>query len=190
VPRNIIGLIGASGGQGTSTIATVLAIAAAAHRRTGLISPHPADLAVGLGLADDCDRQPIRVSPNLTIADLPLSGPALNIIDCGSLAHPAPVESTDLIVVVRGPCFGALTKLTKLRTAPVKGIILVRESYRSVTPADAVEASGLRLLAEIPASDRVARAADAGLLAQRCLSMVEFAPLIALAQHMCVGSAE
>ena len=180
---NTIGVIGTRGGQGTSTIATVLALFASAECPTGLIGPDPDDLLAGLGRSDS-GHQPVPVSDTLTIASRPLAGSALDILDCGTLRHPASTLPAEVVAVVRGPCYLALRSLVASGASGLEGMVIVHEAHRSISPADAVEVTGLPLLARVPVTDRVARIVDAGLLGSRATALPEFASLRALAARL------
>jgi hypothetical protein len=181
--NNTIGVIGARGGQGTSTIATVLALYASYQGPTGLIGPDPADLLAGLGRSDS-GHEPVPMSDTLTIASRPLAGPAVNIVDCGTLRHPASTLPAELVAVVRGPCYLALKTLVASRASQFEGLIIVHEAHRSISPADAVVVTGLPVLASVRVTDRVARIVDAGLLGPRATALPEFAALRALAGRL------
>jgi hypothetical protein len=183
---NTFGVIGARGGQGTTTIAAALALHVSRHRPVGLISEGLFDMATILGIRADVADDATDVTEDLTVARRPLPG-RLNVVDCGTLQHPTMAGPAKLIVVVRGPCFLALTSVVRARLPAVHGLVVVREAHRSITAADAVEATGLPLLAEVPVTERLARTIDAGLLRQRAHVLAELAPLRALAGELLSG---
>lgn len=184
---NTIGVIGARGGQGTSTIAAALALLASRDRSVGLIASNPSDLATIVGISAAVGDDAIDVSDELTVARRPQPG-RVNVVDCGALQHGTMARPAKFVVVLRGPCFLALTNLVRAELPPDCGLVVVREAHRSITAVDAVEASGLPLLAEVPVTERLARIVDAGLLRQRAHALAELAPLHAVATELSVGA--
>ena len=60
-------LVGASGGQGTSTIASALAVFSAGYRPTTLVSADPACAAALLGVSPALDGEPTDVTSTLRL---------------------------------------------------------------------------------------------------------------------------
>ena len=90
--RGRFALAGAKGGQGTTTVATVLAVLAAGHTPTTLLARRPDDVCALT--ATRPAAQPggwIDLAPRLTLAPAEPSGsqpPAgATVADCGRIAH-------------------------------------------------------------------------------------------------------
>lgn len=104
-----ITLAGARGGHGTTTVATALAILAAGHGPTRLVS---ADAAALLGLPVVPDT-PVPVMEHLTVAPpgFPeVAEPGITVVDAGPLGAVADAGDAPL-VVLRGPCYLGLRQL-------------------------------------------------------------------------------
>ncbi|MDQ1437366.1 MAG: hypothetical protein QOK43_995 [Acidimicrobiaceae bacterium] len=91
------------------------------------------------------------------------------VVDCGSTGGPLAYTlagAASLSLLVLRPCYLGLRRAL---AAPVRpsGVVLVTEPGRSLTKADVEDALGVPVRAEVPWSDGVARAVDAGLLAGR-----------------------
>jgi MinD superfamily P-loop ATPase len=184
---NTIGVIGARGGQGTSTIAAAVALLVSLDRPVGLIANDPSDVAAILGISAAVGDDAVDVSNELTVARRPLPG-RVNIVDCGSLHHCTTARPAKLVVVLRGPCFLALTSLVTAQLPADCSVVVVREAHRSITAVDVLEATGLPLLAEVPVTERLARIVDAGLLRQRAHALAELASLHAFVAELSGGT--
>ncbi|MGH9040063.1 MAG: hypothetical protein ACRDZ3_07520 [Acidimicrobiia bacterium] len=166
-------IAGARGGQGTTTVATALAIFGAGHQAVRLVST---DAPAVLGLPEPAGAwEPVDVVPNLTLAP-PSQGAGSSVLDAGRLcAHdhlPGPVY-----VVLRGPCYLGLRELVLGAWPPPDGVILVMEDGRSLTDRDVADVLVVPVVARIRHSARVARTIDAGLLLARLHRHSEFKEL-------------
>ena len=180
-----ITIAGARGGQGTSTIAAVLAMFAAEHRTTRLSSTEPAAIAALLGLPPpDADQiVPVRVIDQLELTTEPEEG-VLTVADVGRIDQlPGKIDGGISIVVVRGACYLALRSVVAATGPKPDGIILMRELGRSLTARDVAYITGVPVIAQIPVTAAVARTIDAGLLIARLHNQDEFAPLRRWTQH-------
>lgn len=162
-------LIGARGGQGTSTVAAALALHAADDLPTALLTHDPTATARILGTQPPVTAEPFAAAPNLTVAGLDARPGTVTVIDAGTVD-----ANTDRLVddgacyaVLRGPCYLALATLVSSRHHRFDGVILVAEPGRALSAADASEVLGLPVVATVPVSSRIARLIDAGLLAGR-----------------------
>ena len=186
-----IALAGAKGGQGTTTIALILAAALAQHAPTTIAAPQPAELvalAAGSGL-----RQPPTQAASQQLAQR-LTAASLNdgahhphsthyVLDLGTLtaAQTAAGGPADIRYVVhRGPDYLALWHHVRQNWA-ADGIILQSEPGRALRPTDATDITGIPVLATIPITATIARTIDAGLLLARLTTTPGLAPLLALA---------
>jgi hypothetical protein len=89
------------------------------------------------------------------------------VLDFGTLQPPESIrEAVRADWLVIRPCYLALRRAARLRVRP-KGVVVVRENGRSLTPRDIESVVGAPVVGEISVSDGVARSVDAGLLATR-----------------------
>ena len=89
------------------------------------------------------------------------------VLDFGTLQPPESIrEAVRADWLVIRPCYLALRRAARLRVRP-KGVVVVRENGRSLTPPDIESVVGAPVVGEISVSDGVARSVDAGLLATR-----------------------
>lgn len=172
-----IAISGARGGQGASTVAAALAVLAAGHHRTTLVSDEPDVAAAILGIPRPLHGDAIEVTPTLTLGETPAVGTEITVVDIAPAATPFPHQPEgEHYVVVRGPCYLALASLLAAPEAPHR-IILVAEDGRSLTARDVTEVTGVPVVATIRASQAVARTIDSGLLLARLHQLREFKPL-------------
>lgn len=172
MPTTVI-LVGARGGQGTSTVAAALALHAAEDGPTALLTHDPTAMARLLGTtgALPAPDHPFAAGPQLTVAGLDGQRDVVTIIDAGqaSVATAAGTLSEDgrRYAVVRGPCYLALATLVSLPDLRPDGVILVAEPGRSLSASDTSAILGIPVVATIPVRPAIARLIDAGLLAGR-----------------------
>jgi hypothetical protein len=187
--RTIV-LSGARGGHGTTTVATALAVYAAGHRRTALVSADATSTAALIGIPMPAADEWIQVTENLVLTPDPaLSPPAdIVVIDAG-LRPTTPCEHSadEHYVVLRGPCYVALASLLAASGDRPDGIILVAEAKRSLTARDVTDVLDVPVIATLVASPDVARTIDAGLLVSRLHRLRDLAPLRALATDPYAG---
>jgi hypothetical protein len=177
---NVI-LNGARGGQGTSTVAAILALYAAGHVDTELIASEPAATAALLGIT--LDGETAQVTDRLILAAALTATPAVRIVDAAH-AEVDPVEAVVRLVVLRGPCYLALRTLVTASMPAVDGIVVVAEPGRSLTARDVADVAGVPVVATVVASPTVARTIDAGLLVARLHHLPDFAPLARYLTHL------
>lgn len=182
--QHTVAVAGARGGHGTTTIATALALLAAGHHPTLLVSGDAAPL-LGCGEPSDAEAS-VEVTPTLTLGLVPTGMQPMTVIDMGHLGGEGGSGSGEdpTYVVLRGPCYLALRTLVA-RTGPSPaGIILVVEDGRSLTERDVEDVLGVPVVARIQHSPSVARTIDAGLLVSRFRRLVEFRDLRGLARRL------
>ena len=183
----IITVTGARGGHGTTTVATALAILAAEHGPTRLVS---ADATAVLGLPYVPENDiPVPVTDHLTLA-LPGSPGAkeleITVVDVGAAGSASLAGTGETsFVVLRGPCYLGLRHLVTGKAPPWTGIILLSEPGRSLTRRDVEDVLGVPVMASIDQHPAVARTIDAGLLLDRVHRLPQFRELRALAQRLC-----
>ena len=185
-----ISLTGARGGHGTTTIAAALALFAADHQRTALVSSDPSTAAL-IGVASSGDDTITQVTPTLALARESSSIAALAaevvVIDASAATSgPQSDIHAEHYVVLRGPCYVALASLLAHPERP-DAIILVAEPKRSLTARDVTDVLDVPVVATVEASPDVARTIDAGLLVSRLHRLRELAPLRALATDPYAG---
>ncbi|MFN0089155.1 MAG: hypothetical protein ACKVWR_02640 [Acidimicrobiales bacterium] len=151
-------------------------------------------LAAGADVpADALDRLGVAASPSLTLlprGEAPLTSAARAdvlaellagqrrpvVVDCGAVLGAdsgAPGEvaaalaraAVQSLLVIR-PCYLALRRAAALPLQPA-GVVLVSEAQRAITARDVAAVVGAPVVAEVPVRPEVARAVDAGLLAER-----------------------
>ena len=185
-------LAGARGGQGTTTVATVVAALAAGHWPTVLTATRPDDVCALAAVASTGSATTPLV-PNLTLVDAALDAStavcdaAVVVEDLGRLGDPAaqsPEKAPGAVrwLVVRGPCYLSLRAALSGSWRP-DGVILLTEPGRALTAADVVDVLGLPVVAEIPVGPAVTRAIDAGLLLAHLHHLSAFRPLARLVQR-------
>ena len=166
-------LVGARGGQGTSTVAAALALYAAQDAPTTLLTHDPTAMARLLGTtgALPTPEQPFAAGPQLTVAGLDGPQEAVTIIDAGQAVEAAASatlpDGGQRYAVVRGPCYLALATLVSLPDLRPDGVILVAEPGRSLSASDTSAILGVPVIATVPVRPSIARLIDAGLLAGR-----------------------
>jgi hypothetical protein len=151
-----INLIQAKGGQGTSVVACAVALRAAGegwHIR--LDGRDRGELAAILGMGGDGP-----VAPGLVLG--PDSGEPYDLV-----VHDGPADHGTRVLVIR-PCYLALRQaLNTGATADAAGVVLVSEPGRALGSDDVAAVTGLPVIATVPLRADVARAVDAGVLADR-----------------------
>lgn len=146
---------GAKGGQGTSTVAALLALD---YARGGC----------SVDLVGGGDLYAILGRPNGE-GPITLGRPGhapVTVTDGGTTPPPALAELDESYLVLRGPCYLALRHALEqchLGHLP-DGVILVREPGRSLGADDVRDVLGLRVVAEIEVTPATARLVDAGML--------------------------
>jgi hypothetical protein len=188
-PSLRLALAGAGGGQGTTTVATVLAVLAAGHAITTLVATRPDDVCALTATGPSDAGGVVKLVQGATLAQDPLGWgsppgdvPAV-VADLGRVDDFA-VEA-DLggewtrWLVVRGPGY------TNLRVAleagwAADGAILLVESGRAISPVDVADVLGVPVIARVPVEPAVARVLDAGLLLTRLHHLAPFRSLVRL----------
>ena len=141
-----INLIQAKGGQGTSVTACAVALAAAGAGRYVRLDGH--------------DRGDGPVIPRLYLGSSDEASPDLAVCD-------GPAEAGTNLLVLR-PCYLALRQaLNSGATTGAAGIVLVSEPGRALRAEDVAAVTGLAVIATVPFRADIARAVDAGVLADR-----------------------
>jgi hypothetical protein len=151
-----INLIQAKGGQGTSVTACAVALEAAGEGwHVRLDGRDRGELAAILGIAGDG-----TVVPGLVLGSD--GGEPHDLV-----VHDGPADHGIRLLVLR-PCYLALRQaLNTGATADAAGIILVIEPGRALGSDDVAAVTGLPVIATVPLRADVARAVDAGVLADR-----------------------
>jgi hypothetical protein len=185
-------LTGARGGHGTTTVATALALYAAGHGPTALVTGEVGSAAALIGIALPVTDESVEVAQNLvlTTTAAATSGTTLQtvVIDGGRGYSAAEAEHADEhYVVLRGPCYVALATLLVPTDVRPDGIILLAEPKRSLTARDVTDVLDVPVIATIDVAPDVARTIDAGLLISRLHRLREFAQLRPLATDPYAG---
>jgi hypothetical protein len=184
-------LTGARGGQGTTTVAAALALYAAGHGSTELVTDVPSTAAL-IGIPMPVTDESVEVAPNLTLVTTATAfdqpSPQTVVIDAAhGYSTAAAPRADEHYVVLRGPCYVALASLLAPADARPDGIVLVAERKRSLTARDVTDVLDIPVIATIDVTPDVARTIDAGLLISRLHRLREFAPLRALATDPYAG---
>lgn len=148
-------LVGARGGQGTTTVATALAVLAAGHGPTVLAATRPDDVMALAGARPG--RPPTRLAPNL---DLVAAGDAcppaaeVGVADLGHLGaagdRPAATANTRRWLVMRGPCYLGLRTALESGAGGADGVVLLTEPGRSLDAGDVEAVLGVPVVVDIP----------------------------------------
>jgi hypothetical protein len=182
----IITLIGARGGSGTSTVAAALAVFCAGHAPTDLVSNEPPAIATLLGLPSRIDAgTPRDITPDLRVLERPEASGHVTVVDAGR----APIggRSSDVtLAVLRGPCYLGLHTLAHGPFSAIDGIVLVSEAKRALTRRDVADVCGVPVVATVFATNALARTIDAGLLLSRLHHVNEFRDLRRYATELLV----
>lgn len=173
-----IRIVGARRGQGATTVALAVASHAAdGGRQVTLVVDDLDDACAVCGVPTPLDDGPVLVTTRLTLVPVgstPLAPADLVVEDTGQADGDQAGGIT--VLVLRGPAYQSLrTALTH----PIRadGAVVIREPWRALSPADVSSVLGIPVIAEVPHSDDVARATDAGLLVCRAGSMRPFKAL-------------
>lgn len=151
-----INLMQAKGGQGTSVVACAVALTAAGKGWQVRLDGHDRDtLAAILGGRGDGP-----VNCRLAIG-------ADSDAPCDLVVHDGPADRGTSLLVIR-PCYLALRQALRTGvTADAAGIVLVAEPGRALDSDDVAAVTGLPVIATVPVRADIARAVDAGVLADR-----------------------
>ncbi len=149
-----INLIQGKGGQGTSVTACAVALRAALHGMQVRLDGHDRT-----SLADVLDvHGDANVIPGLVLAAA--NGERFDLV-----VHDGPSEEGINLLVVR-PCYLSLRQAVNLGVAAA-GVVMVAEPGRALDAHDIAALLGLPVIATIPVRAEIARAVDAGVLADR-----------------------
>jgi hypothetical protein len=168
-----IEVIGARGGQGTSTIAYILALLEADHQPTTLVTADAPATSALLGMPIEPTDEPTQITSALRLASAVPDHAGAVVIDGGRTSPPLASTPGQRYAVLRGPCYVAVATLLTAEER-FDGIILVVEEGRSLTAGDVHDVLGVPVVATIPSRARVARTIDAGLLVTRLHRLREF----------------
>ncbi len=181
-----ITVLGARGGHGTTTVATAIAIIAAGHEPTELVSDDAAPL---LGIPEpNGNGNVVSVAERLILSESGTGNERVTVVDAGTVREAVSKGTGNgaCYVVLRGPCFLGLRTLVanQDRGRNPAGIILVPEEGRSLRERDVEEVLGVPVVARVRHSPTVARTIDAGLFLTRLHCQGEFEQLRRLVVQM------
>lgn len=177
-----IRLVAPRHGQGLTTVALALAARAASEdRAVTLVSHDLDDLCAMAGLPSVESGEELHLASGLVAACHPrLFGDlVVEEVPVGAEGE-GPADIT--LMVLRGPDYLSL-RSAMVAGIPADGVVLVREPWRALDAADVSSVLGAPVVAEIPHSDAVARAIDAGLILTRATALGAFRPLAQIASH-------
>lgn len=177
-----ITLVGARGGQGTSTVAAVLAATLSTHAPTTLLSHEPLAVAQLLAAPPPLPGQAVTVAPDLRLAGLDGPRSETTVVDAGRAISAADLDG-ECYAVVRGPCYLALATLVSL-SVRLDGVVLVAEPGRALSAEDVTAVLDVPVVATVPVHPAVARTIDAGLLADKGRNLAAFRSLEVLAERV------
>ncbi|MFP5377871.1 MAG: hypothetical protein ACLGIO_13970 [Acidimicrobiia bacterium] len=177
-------VVGAKGGQGTTTVALALAALVAEHRPAAVCSTRPDDLAAMAGAAPGSGPQALTPQLHLVVPGVAPPGTVV-VEDLGRLdelgddwpGRPAP--GTRRWLVVRGPCYLALRCAVEAPWRP-DGVVVLSEPGRALGGADVAAVLGAAVVATVGVDPDVARRIDAGLLLAGPRSLRPFRYLVRL----------
>ena len=150
-----INLVQGKGGQGTSVAACAVAVQAAGEGRRVRLDGHDrATLVAILGRSGDGP-----VCPGLILGAA--SGERFDLV-----VHDGPSEQGTSLLVTRA-CYLALRRAVNLGITSAAVGVVVTEPGRALGCEDVAAVTGLPVIATIPLRAEIARAVDAGVLAER-----------------------
>ena len=117
----------AKGGQGTTTVAAAMAVFAAGHRPTRLMTSDPGAAAAVLGVTVPVGTALLGtpVIERLELATEPVDVDAFTVVDAGRIEQfPESEVRVVTVAVVRGPCYLALRCLVGAGGPQPDGIVL------------------------------------------------------------------
>ncbi len=170
--------VGAKGGVGTSTVAAMTALAAAAQdRKVFLSGVELGDLCAILGVRAAAEGEYHMAAPNLMVGYPVQPTPAwLKDVGVGTdlIVHDAGSIGSDgsddryywpaTTYLVTRPCYVALRRAVQIDKSRIEGVVLLEEAGRSLGHRD-VEAIVGPVVARVPVTEQTSRLVDAGLLA-------------------------
>jgi hypothetical protein len=172
-----ITIVGARGGSGASTVASVAALFASRTVTTGLVTADLDSSAALLGIGGPTTPgAPIDVADGLTLTPTTTDTPHAVVVDAGRLDQLADPPAGLVLTVLRGPCYLGLRSIVA-SGLQADGIVLVVEAGRSLTRRDVGDVCGVPVVAQIPVTANIARTIDAGLLISRLPALRDFADL-------------
>ncbi len=158
-----IHVVGAKGGQGTSTAGALIALEEQeAGNAVTLVDRNgdQGDLRAILGLASGYNDEPIKFVA-------PAGAPSVLVIDHGAgpfgTTGVVSVPADETVYLVIRPSFLALRRAMALGIRPT-GAILMTEPDRSLGRRDVEDCLGVKVVAEIEVTSATARYIDAGIL--------------------------
>lgn len=161
-------VVGAKGGQGTTTVALALAALVAEHRPAAVSSTRPDDLAAMAGVAPGSG--PRALAPQLHLVAPGVAPPGTVVVeDLGRLDELGdgwpgrPPPGTRRWLVVRGPCYLALRCAVEAPWRP-DGVVVLSEPGRALGGRDVAAVLGVDVVATVGVDPDVARRIDAGLV--------------------------
>ena len=180
-------LVGARGGHGTTTVATVLAVLAAGHRPSVLAAVRPDDVMALAGAPPGV--LPMALAPDLDLIRAGDPVPAAATVAVADLGHLAeldgrpPAQGARRLLVVRGPCYLGLRTALEHGAGSAGGVVLVSEPGRALGAGDVEAVLGVPVVHDVRVDADVARAADAGILAAQLHQLVPFRRLAAMVRR-------
>lgn len=169
-----ITIVGARGGQGTTTVACTLAVLSAAHGPTTLTTADPDAAAAVFGLPRTT-TPPVVVIGSLWL-DIVEGTIGTTIVDDGRIGDVPVSLPGPRFAVLRGPCYVAMASLLD-HAGAYDGVILVAEHGRSLTAHDVSDVLDVPVVATVHATETVARTVDAGSLVSRAHRLTDLAGL-------------
>ena len=183
-----ITVLGARGGSGASTVAAILALFGRVMVPTELVTDDMVLTSAHLGVTTP-PGEGGEVLDRLSLTTAPTGERQLTVIDAGQLhqGRLGPRRPRERrVAVLRGPCYLAMRTLHAADIGGVEGVILVVEPGRALTERDVTDVLGTDVIATVPATPALARAIDAGTLAQRVTADRDLRPL----RHWLAGQLE
>ncbi len=159
-----ISLVGAKGGSGTSTVASLVALEASKDRKVYL-DGDIGDLCALLGVPNNDLIAQVSESLYVGSTGAAVQNTDLYVHDAGVLQRDTEITGTAYLVT--RPCYLALRRAMEIGVEGITGVVLLVEPGRAFERRDVEAVFSKPVVASLEVNESTARMIDAGLLAMR-----------------------